>query len=187
LSKDNSHPHHRMSESPKVREGNGGSGQQSPPISNIRSTSHPGHSHLNSSQSHSHSFGHPFSSPHSTSSVTNGSASGPIGGGTPSPPVNGTNTTPNANGTGSSARTPSSSSNSSGSGGSAGSNASIFTGEGLGHGTSARYIVKIKRFLGTLLHFGCDISPEVGDRVRSLVFNLVVWNQYYKTCLFYNK
>lgn len=39
---------------------------------------------------------------------------------------------------------------------------------------SGRLIVKIKRFLGTLLHFGCDISPEVGDRVQSLVFNLVV-------------
>ncbi|XP_035703816.1 protein CBFA2T1 isoform X2 [Folsomia candida] len=38
---------------------------------------------------------------------------------------------------------------------------------------NSRLLIKIKRFLGTLLHFGSDISPEVGDRVRTLVFSLV--------------
>lgn len=39
---------------------------------------------------------------------------------------------------------------------------------------NSRLLVKIKRFLGTLLQFGADISPEIGDRVRALVFSLVV-------------
>ena len=57
----------------------------------------------------------------------------------------------------------------------------MFSGDGvLTHGGSGRHVVKIKRFLGTLLHFGNDISPEVGDRVRALVFNLVV-SSYYLT------
>lgn len=46
--------------------------------------------------------------------------------------------------------------------------------DGMNPGASGRHILKIKRFLGTLLHFGCEISPDVGDRVRNLVFNLVV-------------
>lgn len=50
----------------------------------------------------------------------------------------------------------------------------IFFLDGMNPGASLRHILKIKRFLGTLLHFGCEISPDVGDRVRNLVFNLVV-------------
>lgn len=46
--------------------------------------------------------------------------------------------------------------------------------DGMNPGASLRHILKIKRFLGTLLHFGCEISHDVGERVRNLVFNLVV-------------
>jgi len=66
----------------------------------------------------------------------------------------------------------------------------------MGHGSvggNSRLLVKIKRFLGTLLHFGCDISPDVGDRVRTLVFSLVVsfiisllkitWNDHLGACV----
>ncbi|KAI4467166.1 mtg8 eto eight twenty one protein [Holotrichia oblita] len=37
----------------------------------------------------------------------------------------------------------------------------------------ARPLVKVKRFLSTLVQFGNDISPDIGERVRSLVLNLV--------------
>lgn len=37
----------------------------------------------------------------------------------------------------------------------------------------ARQLSKLKRFLTTLQQFGSDISPEIGDRVRSLVLALV--------------
>lgn len=38
----------------------------------------------------------------------------------------------------------------------------------------ARQLSKLKRFLTTLQQFGSDISPEIGERVRGLVLNLVV-------------
>lgn len=38
----------------------------------------------------------------------------------------------------------------------------------------ARQLSKLKRFLTTLQQFGSDISPEIGDRVRTLVLGLVV-------------
>ena len=38
----------------------------------------------------------------------------------------------------------------------------------------ARQLSKLKRFLTTLQQFGSDISPEIGERVRSLIVNLVV-------------
>jgi runt-related transcription factor 1 len=38
---------------------------------------------------------------------------------------------------------------------------------------SARTVYKLKRFLGTLIRFGADISAQVGDKVREMVFNLV--------------
>ena len=38
----------------------------------------------------------------------------------------------------------------------------------------ARQLSKLKRFLTTLQQFGSDISPEIGDRVRTLVLSLVV-------------
>lgn len=38
----------------------------------------------------------------------------------------------------------------------------------------ARQLSKLKRFLTTLQQFGNDISPEIGDSVRSLVLALVV-------------
>lgn len=53
----------------------------------------------------------------------------------------------------------------------------------MGHSTSsqqlppacgARQLSKLKRFLTTLQQFGSDISPEIGERVRSLVLGLVV-------------
>ncbi|XP_026176156.1 protein CBFA2T3 isoform X7 [Mastacembelus armatus] len=37
----------------------------------------------------------------------------------------------------------------------------------------ARQLCKLKRFLTTLQQFGTDISPEIGERVRSLVLGLV--------------
>ena len=40
----------------------------------------------------------------------------------------------------------------------------------------ARQLSKLKRFLTTLQQFGSDISPEIGERVRSLVLGLVVSN-----------
>lgn len=42
-----------------------------------------------------------------------------------------------------------------------------------------RPLVKVKRFLSTLVQFGNDISTDIGERVRSLVLNLVVrYNKY---------
>lgn len=38
----------------------------------------------------------------------------------------------------------------------------------------ARQLSKLKRFLATLQQFGSDISPEIGERVRTLVLGLVV-------------
>ena len=38
----------------------------------------------------------------------------------------------------------------------------------------ARQLSKLKRFLTTLQQFGSDISPEIGERVRTLIVNLVV-------------
>lgn len=38
----------------------------------------------------------------------------------------------------------------------------------------ARQLSKLKRFLTTLQQFGSDISPEIGERVRTLVMGLVV-------------
>ena len=40
----------------------------------------------------------------------------------------------------------------------------------------ARQLSKLKRFLTTLQQFGNDISPEIGERVRTLVLGLVVSN-----------
>lgn len=45
----------------------------------------------------------------------------------------------------------------------------------------ARQLSKLKRFLTTLQQFGNDISPEIGDRVRTLVLGLVV-SLYTHTC-----
>ena len=42
--------------------------------------------------------------------------------------------------------------------------------------SSVRQISKLKRFLTTLHQFANDISPEVGERVRVLIFGLVVCN-----------
>ncbi|XP_023349495.1 protein CBFA2T3 [Eurytemora carolleeae] len=38
---------------------------------------------------------------------------------------------------------------------------------------SQRTVFKLKRFLGTLIKFGTDISAQVGEKVREMVFNLV--------------
>ena len=42
----------------------------------------------------------------------------------------------------------------------------------------SRTIYKVKRFLSTLVQFGTDISPDTGDRVKELIFNLVVSFHY---------
>lgn len=47
----------------------------------------------------------------------------------------------------------------------------------------ARQLSKLKRFLTTLQQFGNDISPEIGERVRTLVLGLVVSKkQWYNNC-----
>ena len=43
----------------------------------------------------------------------------------------------------------------------------------------ARQLSKLKRFLTTLQQFGSDISPEIGERVRSLIVSLVVRKYFY--------
>lgn len=43
----------------------------------------------------------------------------------------------------------------------------------------ARQLSKLKRFLTTLQQFGSDISPDIGERVRTLVLGLVVSNFYF--------
>ena len=43
---------------------------------------------------------------------------------------------------------------------------------------SQRLVYKIKKFLSTLIKFGLDISPQVGDKVRDMVLNLVVSIHY---------
>lgn len=45
----------------------------------------------------------------------------------------------------------------------------------------ARQLSKLKRFLTTLQQFGNDISPEIGERVRTLVLGLVV-SKYFFCC-----
>ena len=40
--------------------------------------------------------------------------------------------------------------------------------------TESRTIYKVKRFLCTLIQFGTEISAETGEKVKELVFNLVV-------------
>lgn len=39
---------------------------------------------------------------------------------------------------------------------------------------SQRPLLKVKRFLSTLVTFGQDISPDIGERVRGLVMSLAV-------------
>jgi runt-related transcription factor 1 len=48
------------------------------------------------------------------------------------------------------------------------------SGQQLPPACGARQLSKLKRFLTTLQQFGSDISPEIGERVRSLVLGLVV-------------
>ena len=40
--------------------------------------------------------------------------------------------------------------------------------------SDSRVVYKVKRFLSTLIKFGTNISPQVGEKVKDLVFNLVV-------------
>jgi len=49
----------------------------------------------------------------------------------------------------------------------------------------ARQLSKLKRFLTTLQQFGNDISPEIGDSVRSLVLALVVSSIAWRTYVFH--
>ncbi len=44
-----------------------------------------------------------------------------------------------------------------------------------------RSVYKLKRFLSTLIKFGTDISGPVGDKVRDMIFNLVV-SLYFMSC-----
>ena len=43
-----------------------------------------------------------------------------------------------------------------------------------GVNADSKVVYKVKRFLCTLVQFGNDINPETGDKVKDLVFNLVV-------------
>ncbi|XP_071817342.1 protein CBFA2T1-like isoform X3 [Apostichopus japonicus] len=83
----------------------------------------------------------------STGSLMNGVHSPHSVNGTPSPPA-----------TGSAGPTPS---------------ATSLSNQELPPACGARQLSKLKRFLTTLQQFGTDISPEIGERVRSLVMGLV--------------
>lgn len=48
------------------------------------------------------------------------------------------------------------------------------SGQQLPPACGARQLSKLKRFLTTLQQFGSDISPDIGERVRTLVLGLVV-------------
>lgn len=58
--------------------------------------------------------------------------------------------------------------------GPAGSSTAALPTQQLPPACGARQLCKLKRFLTTLQQFGNDISPEIGERVRSLVLGLVV-------------
>lgn len=58
--------------------------------------------------------------------------------------------------------------------GPASSSSSSLTNQQLPATCGARQLSKLKRFLTTLQQFGNDISPEIGERVRTLVLGLVV-------------
>ncbi|XP_062845451.1 protein CBFA2T3 isoform X2 [Trichomycterus rosablanca] len=57
--------------------------------------------------------------------------------------------------------------------GPAGSSTAALPTQQLPPACGARQLCKLKRFLTTLQQFGNDISPEIGERVRSLVLGLV--------------
>lgn len=88
--------------------------------------------------------------PHFLPTVMNGSSHSPTA-------INGTPSTPNGFSNG-----PATS-----------STASLST-QHLPPACGARQLSKLKRFLTTLQQFGSDISPEIGERVRTLVLGLVV-------------
>lgn len=54
------------------------------------------------------------------------------------------------------------------------SSSSSLTNQQLPATCGARQLSKLKRFLTTLQQFGNDISPEIGEKVRTLVLALVV-------------
>lgn len=58
--------------------------------------------------------------------------------------------------------------------GPASSSSSSLTNQQLPATCGARQLSKLKRFLTTLQQFGNDISPEIGEKVRTLVLALVV-------------
>lgn len=58
--------------------------------------------------------------------------------------------------------------------GPASSTSSALTNQQLPATCGARQLSKLKRFLTTLQQFGNDISPEIGEKVRTLVLALVV-------------
>ena len=58
--------------------------------------------------------------------------------------------------------------------GPASSTSSTLTNQQLPATCGARQLSKLKRFLTTLQQFGNDISPEIGEKVRTLVLALVV-------------
>jgi len=49
----------------------------------------------------------------------------------------------------------------------------LLNGMQLPHTCATRQLSKLKRFLTTLQQFGSDISPEIGERVRGLIVNLI--------------
>ena len=68
--------------------------------------------------------------------------------------------------------TPTTTSNSGGGGGDSGDPAAISVLDPIL--SESQTIYKVKRFLSTLIQFGSDISTETGEKVKELVFNLVV-------------
>uniref|UniRef100_A0A8C5CIU3 RUNX1 partner transcriptional co-repressor 1 n=1 Tax=Gadus morhua TaxID=8049 RepID=A0A8C5CIU3_GADMO len=93
--------------------------------------------------------GAPRSSSYTPTTLTNGSSHSPTAlNGAPSPP-NGYSNGPSS------------------------SSSSSLANQQLPPACGARQLSKLKRFLTTLQQFGNDISPEIGERVRTLVLGLV--------------
>ncbi|XP_062302134.1 protein CBFA2T1 isoform X2 [Osmerus eperlanus] len=93
--------------------------------------------------------GAPRTSSYTPTTLTNGSSHSPTAlNGTPSPP-NGYSNGPSS------------------------SSSSSLANQQLPPACGARQLSKLKRFLTTLQQFGNDISPEIGERVRTLVLGLV--------------
>ncbi|KAG7253513.1 hypothetical protein CRUP_016318, partial [Coryphaenoides rupestris] len=107
--------------------------------------------------------GAPRNSSYTPTTLTNGSSHSPTAlNGAPSPP-NGYSNGPSS------------------------SSSSSLANQQLPPACGARQLSKLKRFLTTLQQFGNDISPEIGERVRTLVLGLVRYDTLQQNTLFIPK